>query len=256
MTVGVLGALVHPRLQAAEESPVSGRGEVVRFAAAGGVILVRVDEAGRIRELRSWRSRSPIDPSFDIASSRVSEGPLPPDLHWSRVGGDWLNDDRAAVALAEYPYGWPLPSMVTELVESEVKGDIIVQAFSGEAISRNAPRLASVRAWLVPPRLSGFIDGSPDSAMTRLATLPRWGYSNPQIVIPGRLVLGGFTINSLLFACFAWLFIPSVGRMRTSTRLLVRAVRGRVRARRGACRACGYALAGLARCPECGTLVK
>lgn len=67
---------------------------------------------------------------------------------------------------------------------------------------------------------------------------------NPYIesrYIPVRPLCVGFVLNSLVYGVAVWpvLFVPSkVKRWR--------------RRRRGACVGCGYELAGLVRCPECG----
>lgn len=59
--------------------------------------------------------------------------------------------------------------------------------------------------------------------------------------LPLRPIWSGFAINTLFYACLSWLvlFAPF-------------AVRRHLRGRRGACGRCGYDLANLDACPECG----
>ena len=63
----------------------------------------------------------------------------------------------------------------------------------------------------------------------------------PRQLFPVRPIWAGFLLNTCFHSGMA--FALSLG---------FRRARAVVRARRGACRACGHPLAGLARCPECG----
>jgi hypothetical protein len=82
---------------------------------------------------------------------------------------------------------------------------------------------------------------------------PEWGLDpgfevKPEILrklYPVKPIWTGLLLNICFYAGLA--FAVSAG---------FRRVRAAARARRGACRACGHPLAGLARCPECGTVVK
>jgi len=60
-------------------------------------------------------------------------------------------------------------------------------------------------------------------------------------VVPLRPMWAGIFANSVAFGALAWLVIFGAGW-----------IRRRTRAKRGHCVSCGYALAGLVRCPECG----
>lgn len=64
---------------------------------------------------------------------------------------------------------------------------------------------------------------------TRLPILPMWS---------------GFLLNTLLYGAVAGVVLFGPGAVRRAAR--------RARRRRGQCEACGYDLAGLPRCPECG----
>ncbi len=66
---------------------------------------------------------------------------------------------------------------------------------------------------------------------------PDW----PTAILPLRPVLPGFIVNTLFYT--ALVFAPVVG---------ARVVRRHRRAKRGRCIACGYELADLTACPECG----
>ncbi len=58
----------------------------------------------------------------------------------------------------------------------------------------------------------------------------------------------GAVLNSAIYALALWCVWRALGAVLAVPRVL--------RARRGACRACGHPLAGLARCPECGAAVR
>jgi hypothetical protein len=58
----------------------------------------------------------------------------------------------------------------------------------------------------------------------------------------------GAVLNSAIYALALWCVWRALGAVLAVPRVL--------RARRGACRACGHPLAGLARCPECGADVR
>ena len=58
----------------------------------------------------------------------------------------------------------------------------------------------------------------------------------------------GVVLNSVIYALALCCVSRALGALRSVPRML--------RARRGECRACGHAHAGLARCPECGAVVK
>jgi len=58
----------------------------------------------------------------------------------------------------------------------------------------------------------------------------------------------GAVLNSVIYALVLWWVWRALAALCALPRVL--------RARRGACRACGHPLAGLARCPECGAIVR
>ncbi len=70
----------------------------------------------------------------------------------------------------------------------------------------------------------------------------RWAIRIDDGVLPYQPMLLGFTLNTLIYGAFA---LPLT--------LLPSAIRRRRRARKGLCTTCGYDIAGLATCPECGS---
>jgi hypothetical protein len=58
----------------------------------------------------------------------------------------------------------------------------------------------------------------------------------------------GAVLNAVIYALVLWWMWRALCALCALPRVL--------RVRRGECRACGHPLAGLARCPECGTVVK
>ncbi len=71
-----------------------------------------------------------------------------------------------------------------------------------------------------------------------------------------RIIWSGYARNAVVLGALAWIVIGfSRGGTATWTRDGVRALVRRIRRERpyGVCRACGYQVGDLARCPECGT---
>jgi hypothetical protein len=60
-------------------------------------------------------------------------------------------------------------------------------------------------------------------------------------MLPARPVWGGLAVNGAVFGAVVFVGASAPGMLR-----------GRLRARRGACVRCGYDLRGLSACPECG----
>jgi hypothetical protein len=129
-------------------------------------------------------------------------------------------------------------------------GEEIVYTVAGIEISR------SVRTYtLIPPDAST----DPKNAREQISfaqTIGSSGWPVPSLEFYSestptadhrseRVLWGNVLLTSLatgaLFACLAASHVVLIERRRV---------------RRGACRACGHPLAGLARCPECGTVVK
>lgn len=71
---------------------------------------------------------------------------------------------------------------------------------------------------------------------------PKWMPGEPYRRVPTQFYVSGLALNVVTFASL-WL-LPG---------LILRQVRRWNRVRRGKCGSCGYQLAGIPRCPECGT---
>lgn len=258
LLAGALSALLQPRIEAFTQPPVSAgrRGELVWMGTEGVAAYAYVDKRGIPRALRSWRDGSvgaepPESAQFYLSDTAVR--PSVASLGWSRIAHDWESDPRALVPLAEYSYGWPLRSMVVELVESHGRQNT-VKVFAGEPLPRDASMKTRLRAWLGVPTVEGFMGGSPEAAMSRLSRLPSFAMIECPRVVPGRLVLGAFFANGLLFAALAWLVATAAYSAARPIWGVVLKYRESLRVRRGECGACGYPLAGRACCPECGAL--
>lgn len=70
----------------------------------------------------------------------------------------------------------------------------------------------------------------------------------PDVVLSIHPLWPGFIVNTFFWSSVLFALI-------NTPRWIVKAIRNHRRARRGACLRCGYTLAGLPKCPECGTHV-
>ncbi len=150
-----------------------------------------------------------------------------------------------------HPSGWPRQPINGRIEWPPPEtGEEIVYTVAGIEISR------SVRTYtLIPPDAST----DPKNAREQISfaqTIGSSGWPVPSLEFYSestptadhrseRVLWGNVLLTSLatgaLFACLAASHVVLIERRRV---------------RRGACRACGHPLAGLARCPECGTVVK
>lgn len=256
VALGAAIALFQPRLEASRERLVDFRGDLVWLGSERWWAYALVLENGCIRELRSWQfsdvSKAPSPPAWlDLDVGEATAASLHARASWSRVASDSPGDPRCSIPLAEYPYGWPMRSMVVELVETHGQ-EVSVRIFRGQPISGSAPLSDSLRAWFALPSLDGFMDGSADTALAALSTLPQRQFITLPRVLPGRILVSGLLLNTVVFAACvyaAWrAFKTAVGGSRA---LLLKLV-ATARTRRGSCGSCGHPLAGLSRCPECG----
>jgi hypothetical protein len=114
--------------------------------------------------------------------------------------------------------GWPLRAMRWELIQDD----------PGPSPGASTPP-------------TGFL---PDSVWNGGIPLPDVApsrYKGGWVRLPVRPVLAGFVGNSALYAAALWAGFVTPKTLRAS-----------LRRRRGRCTACGYQLAGLRTCPECG----
>ena len=170
---------------------------------------------------------------------------------WSRASKPRSEDPRCLEHLAEIAYGWPMNSMVVEVAYPRSKGSanqtdryMVV----GAAVPPKRRGDMSLLDWVAPPWFSsGFMaDSRPVEEI--LASSPSFATA-PEPLFPTRIIPIGFAVNA---GCFAMVF----GLTLIALRLGVSQVRAAVRVRQGGCRECGHPLEGLARCPECGAVVR
>jgi hypothetical protein len=256
VALGAAIALFQPRLEASRERLVDFRGDRVWLGTQHWWVYARVLENGQIRELRSWQSSDvrefPSHPAWlDLDVGENTDPSLHAGPSWSRVASDSPGDPRCSIPLAEYPYGWPVRSMVVELVETHGQ-EVSVRIFRGQPFSGSAPLSESLRAWFALPSLDGFMDGSSDTALTELSTLPQRQFITCPRVLPGRILVSGFLLNTAVFAAGAFVAWRVSKTAAGGSRALLLKLVATARRRRGACGSCGHPLAGLSRCPECG----
>ena len=254
VALGATMALFQPRLEASREILVDLRGDRVWLGSQHWWVYARVLENGQIRELRSWQSSDvgevPSPPAW-LGIRKSMDASSHANISWSRVASDSVGDPRSLIPLAEYPYGWPFRSMVVELVETHGH-EISVQIFRGQPFSVSAPLLEALRAWFALPSLDGFMDGPADAALTALSTLPQRQFITCPRVLPGRILVSGFLLNTTVFAACVFAAWRAFKTAAGGARALLLKLVATARTRRGACRSCGHTLAGLPRCPECG----
>jgi len=171
--------------------------------------------------------------------------------------------ETAWSAYYEAGFGWPFVCLVGEDVEvsdGRVSPD---QPFPPVFVSQGArvhelPTSAGIRlSWLWPPWHTVIGGEDAHERAFQMIRLPSGVYQSvpTALYLPTRISWVGLIGNALVHGSFLLLialclvWIPRGAR--AGVRFLVRDTRA-ARARRGACRACGHPLAGLARCPECG----
>ncbi len=207
----------------------------------------RFRSAGVVHSIRSMSGPGWGDEGPDVLPISVSTLPA-----WSRISQTRVDDPYCSATLIEMPYGWPMRSMVSEFYETGIDGISGYQdgitAVAGTPMNRG---------WFATPWWT-------DGFMDRTKSLDQWlgdtvrydDFYGMHRFFPTRIVPLGFIVNSLCYAASFWL---AVTMLRTAFHIESRAIRLRIgnwRARRGQCRACGYALAANVLCPECGEQVR
>lgn len=211
------------------------------------VAVAELKDSGVYRVDSVRVERDSVDPR-DAGSRAAMIGELPP---WSRAASPPSNDARCALYLSEHVYGWPARSMVAEVVHDRAAERLV----SGAAVQSKPNSLWGLIIELTrPPWTSaGFMDLASGAVAD---TTVRQSPQGVERALPLRVIPSGFMINAVVFGVAWWIFFIGA---RWAWRVERQGIRSRImglRARRGACRACGHPLAGLARCPECGTVVK
>ncbi len=167
----------------------------------------------------------------------------------------------------EAGFGWPLICLVSEDVEVSDGRDSpdqplpLVFVVQGARVHELSATEGIRLSWLGPPwhAVTGG-EEAPERAFQWIR-LPSGVYQSvpTALYLPTRISWVGLIGNAIVHGiirfvialCVVW--IPRGAR--TGVRFLVRDTRA-ARARRGECCGCGHPLAGLARCPECGAIVK
>lgn len=148
------------------------------------------------------------------------------DPEWTWRQGSGIGE-RNMYTIWEHRSGWPLRSMASGRLVQDVVFDAVAAGpgrFDIIAPSTFSGRLYQGRyppQWMKPRNSPIFL-------------MP---------VIPLLPIATGFIANTLIYASILWLAFVAPGVIRLSRRR-----------RRGLCLACGYDLAALPRCPECGTV--
>lgn len=254
---GFLAALVTARLEAIPEGSTHFE-------------FLRDRETGE-RQTSRWHF-SPSSPDFDmfvrngwtvVAYRRADGGstfmvhswgipevpPATADVpSWSRVSTPRSEDARCLVSLVEIAYGWPMRSMVVEVARLATTGSPNEPRFAivGAAIPPNSRGHMTARDWFAPPWFTSGFMSDPRPVEEILASAPFFR-NRPGPLFPTRMIPIGFGVNTGVFAI-------AIAVALLALRLGVLRTRTSIRARRGACCACGQSLAGLARCPECGAV--
>jgi len=123
--------------------------------------------------------------------------------------------------------------------------------FTGQKSGWPLRSMACYQVWTMEVSLQHSSAMFYDGAWNRLSRgrfLPIWAsHQWPAqgwfMKLPLLPITAGFITNTLIYASVLWLAFVALGVLRTSRRR-----------RRGQCLACGYDLAALPRCPECGTV--
>lgn len=188
------------------------------FSQMGRPANVRPGEPGWLApEMLDWPVRVPADwPQAQGVSWCESFG-----VEWRAGATGW--DDPKHTVQAVWS-GWPLRSM------RWVEGVVTDGAGVAKVWTSGAGPIVPVAGQQGP------------------GTMSNWGWVDGWVTrrLPLRPVWPGFAVNTVVFAGAAWVLVVAP----------LAVVRGAVRARRrgrGECEGCGYALAGLEKCPECGS---
>jgi len=202
------------------------------------VYLQRSSGDGSVFAVRSWGIPEPSPSSAHVPS-------------WSRVSKPRSDDPRCLEMLEEIAYGWPMKSMVVEVINHKPNVPHFTPYTPHHTVVAGAVPPArranmSVLDWFAPPWFTSGLMADPRPIEEIMASFT---VGRPPPVFPTRMIPVGFGVNTAFFATL-------IGSLLFALRVAVLSTRAAFRARRGECRACGHALAGLPRCPECGVAVK
>jgi hypothetical protein len=181
--------------------------------------------------LAKWLGTAPGVRGYEFWSD-AAPGPLEA---W--LPGPWEPESlRTRVSARVLQVGWPLACLQGEELVEQVRVEMDFAAWTATVPMWDLglpPEHMESRAALLEARLPSRGGSSAFIAYPPLVPTP---------YLPVRPLALGFTINSLLYASLAAALLGAAG-----------AVRVLWRRHRGRCGCCGYAVLGLATCPECGS---
>ncbi len=199
--LGAVATLIEARYEAVQRPTRTGcQQSSSRYYQANGWDVDRIMNAGEVHAIRSWRApelRWNPAPMMD----RQETGP-----DWSRTSGPCHDDPRFAAVLFEFPYGWPMRSMVAEVLESRVRQSSVFTPVAGTlAYEPYAGGFWNARWFATPLWTSGFMQDSRSIAEWEDdVSLTHFDDEKPRI-FPTRIVPLGFVVNSACYGALAWL---------------------------------------------------
>ena len=185
--------------------------------------------------------------SWGIPEASPSSAHVP---SWSRVSKPSSDDPRCLEMLEEIAYGWPMKSMVVEVIDHKPNVPHFTPYTPHYTVVAGAVPPArranmDVLDWFAPPWFTGGLMADPRPIEEIMASFT---VGRPPPMFPTRMIPVGFGVNTAFFATL-------IGSLLFALRVAALSTRAAFRANRGECRSCGHALAGLPRCPECGAEV-
>ena len=173
-----------------------------------------------LQHMPNWQTRP-----LEWPCPNPADWPAAPNLEWWAEGSglswtcakyfDWEQVHDCLLRVDVVRSGWPFRSMMAWHRTDDREGRVIVTPTNGVELS----------------------------AISQLPPMHRDTSVVEPRVLPLRVIPAGYAIDAGI--AFVALYVPTAA---------LGALRARRRRWRGACAACGYDLAGVARCPECGTV--
>ena len=199
--LGAVATLIEARYEAVQRPTSFGAQHSSRRSHLSlGWDVDRIMNAGEVHAIRSWPAsvmvRKPA-PMMDRQGSWSD---------WSRTSRPCHDDPRFAASLWECPYGWPMRSMVGEVLESTVRQSSVFTPVAGTLMyEQYAHGFWNARWFATPWWTSGFMQDSrsiteweDDVSLTHFEDqIPR--------IFPTRIVPLGFFVNSACYGALAWL---------------------------------------------------
>jgi hypothetical protein len=233
----------------------------------GWSYLARFDSEGRLVSFGDFAGQAhggEWDPSPSWLQSMEQRARRPPS--WSRPAARRPDGTRAIdrVSAIDLVFGWPFRALSSRFAyRGQHSPEVPAVQFVVDGVHiEDPPMPESDDIFNFHPHLLRWPwitanDSVPREMLVGYSREPLANGIRPcwagqlDFALPTRVMLPGFLANSLIYAALLfstpWVLRGSAASVRFAFRNTASA-----RARRGACRACGHQLAGLARCPECG----